>query len=78
MIKKLLEALKMNGALEALASLDEITNRDQYLIGLLKSEIMHRENRASKRRLSQAKFPTEKEWSEIDQDLNPSIHFSSL
>ena len=78
MIQDLLIKLKMQGALEALPSLKEIKNKDQYLIGLLQSEMIHRENQASKRRLSQAKFPIEKEWSEIDKDLNRSIDFSTL
>ena len=77
-IEALLTKLKMQGALEALPGLKEIKNKDEYLMGLLKSEAMHRENQSSKRRLLQAKFPTEKEWSEIDKDLNPTIDFSSL
>ena len=31
-----------------------------------------------KRRLSQAKFPVEKEWVELDRSLNPSIDFKGI
>jgi DNA replication protein DnaC len=78
MLKNLLTNLKMPGALEALESLNEIKDRDQYLLGVLQSELLYRENRSNKRRLSQAKFPMEKEWSEINKEFNPSIDFSSL
>ena len=78
MIKDLLMKLKMRGALSALPSLEEIKGKDQFLIGLLQAEAIHRENQAAKRRLSQAKFPIDKEWSDSDKDLNPSIDFSAL
>lgn len=78
MIEDLLTKLKMRGALSALPSLEEIRDKNQYIIGLLQAEAIHRENQAAKRRLSQAKFPIEKEWSDIDKELNPSINFSAL
>lgn len=78
MIRDFLIRLRMRGALSALSSLEEIKDRNQFLIGLLKAEVMHREDQAAKRRLSQAKFPIDKEWSDIDKGLNPSIDFSSL
>jgi len=78
MIEDLLEKLKMRGALAALPSLEEVKDKDQFLIGLLQAEKIHRENQAAKRRLSQAKFPVEKEWCDIDKDLNPGIDFSKL
>jgi len=78
MIRDLLTKLKMRGALEAIQSLQEIKDKDQFLIGLLQSEAIYRENQAAKRRLSHAKFPIDKEWSDINKELNPSIDFSSL
>lgn len=78
MIEDLLIKLKMHGALSALESLSKIANKDQYLLGLLKAEEAHRENQASKRRLLLAKFPTDKEWTDINKDLNPSIDFNAL
>ncbi len=78
MIEDLLIKLKMRGALSALSSLEDTKDKNQFLIGLLQAETTHRENQTAKRRLSQAKFPTEKEWSDIDKDLNPSIDFSTL
>lgn len=77
MIQDLLLKLKMRGALSALPSLEEIKDKDQFLIGLLQAETTYRENQAAKRRLSQAKFPIDKEWSDIE-NLNPSIKFSAL
>ena len=76
MNKDLLASLKMKGALEAIDHLDDIKDRDQFLTALLKAEIEHKKQRGNKRRLSQAKFPTEKEWRDIDRSLNPSIDFS--
>ncbi len=78
MIKDLLSSLKMSGALEVIDHLCDLKERDQFLIALLKAEVEHREQRANKRRLSQAKFPTEKEWRDIDRSLNPSIDFSKI
>lgn len=78
MIKDLLTSLKMPGALEALKHIDHLKERDPFLIALLKAEIEHKEQRSNKRRLSQAKFPTEKEWRDIDPDLNPTIDFSQV
>ena len=40
--------------------------------------MQYRRERALKRRLSQAKFPVEKEWVELDRSLNPSIDFDGI
>lgn len=80
MIKDLLVALKMQGSVEVLAGLErmpEIT-REEYLSGILKAEVEYREQKIAKRRLVQAKFPTEKEWSDLDPHLNPNINFSKV
>lgn len=78
MIKDLMTKLKMRGALEVFKGLDHLKGRDEFLIALLKAEIEYKELRANKRRLSQAKFPTEKEWRDLDPSLNPSIEFSKV
>ena len=78
MIQTLLTSLKMPGAVEALSHVDHLKERDQFLIALLKAEVDHRELRSNKRRLSQAKFSTEKEWRDIDPTLSPSIDFSKV
>ena len=78
MIKNLLESLKMKGALEALDRLRETTDRDCFVIALLQAEYEEREMRANKRRLANAKFPVDKEWSDIDSSLNPEIGFSDV
>jgi DNA replication protein DnaC len=78
MIESLLEKLKMRGALAALPNLKNTAVKEQLLPLLLEAEIVCRENRAAKKRLSQAKFPVEKEWSDIDKNFNPGIDFASL
>lgn len=78
MIKDLLISLKMNGALQALDHLEKISDRDNFVAALLKSEQEDREMRATNRRLSTAKFPVDKEWSDIDGSLNPEICFNKV
>lgn len=78
MIKELLTSLKMQGSVEILPKLNHIKERDAFSVGLLKAELEYREQRSSKRRLSQAKFPTEKEWRDLDPSLNPKIEFSKI
>ena len=62
MINELLTSLKMKGALQVLKEIDQLKDRNQFLIALLKAELEEREDRANKRRLSQAKLSTTKEW----------------
>ena len=78
MIKNLLDSLKMKGALEALDRLEEISDRDSFVMALLQAECDDREIRASRRRLANAKFPVDKEWSDIDSSLNPAISFNDI
>ncbi len=80
MVKELLTSLNLQGALEALPSLESIegVTKETFVISLLQAESEYRERRRAKRRLSQAKFPTDKEWSDIDEKLNPSINFSKV
>lgn len=77
MIKNLLEQLKMKGALATFTEMKEC-NTEQHLLTLLASEIEYRKNQAAKRQLFHAKFPIEKEWCDIDKNLNPDIDFISL
>ena len=78
MIKELLTTLKLTGALEALADLSHIQEKESFLIGLLQAEKNAREQKASRRRLSQARFPIDKEWADIDPALNPAIDFERV
>jgi len=78
MIKDLLESLKMKGALEALERLEGTLDRDSFVTALLQAECEDRDFRANKRRLANAKFPVDKEWSDIDSSLNPAIRFSDI
>ncbi len=78
MIKELLTSLKMKGALQIIGDIDHLKERDQFLIALLKAEIEDRNTRANKRRIAQAKLPTDKEWRDIDPNINPEIEFSKV
>lgn len=75
----LFEALRMNGAVSCYDQFSQsIPDGEQLLIRLLETEVQYRRERAMKRRLSQAKFPVEKEWVEVDRALNPSIDFDGI
>lgn len=79
MLIKLLEELKMQGALSCFNKMSHtLSDKEQLIIQLLEAELRHRKERAMKRRLRQAKFPVEKEWVEIDPALNPKIDFKRL
>ena len=78
-VPQLLDALKMRGALSCYDQLRQsIQDREQLLIRVLETEVQYRRERAMKRRLSQAKFPVDKEWVELDRSLNPSIDFEGI
>jgi DNA replication protein DnaC len=73
------EELKMSGALSCYQTFSQsIKDREQLVMRLLEAEVQYRRERALKRRLSQAKFPIEKEWVELDRSLNPSIDFDGI
>lgn len=79
MVADLLSKLKMKGALDSLEKLKvNIADRDEFARLLLLSELEYKQDRALKRRVSHAKFPFIKEWSEIDPSLNPEIEFNGI
>jgi len=78
MIKDLLLNLKMYGALNRIEQLNKIKDRELFLQELLETEIEFRETKTAKRRLSQAKFPSDKDWGDLDKDLNPAIDFEKI
>jgi len=78
MIKEMLISLRMQGAVNALTSLEKVTDRNEFVVELLKAEKAYRGQIAAKRRLSEAKFPLEKEWSDIDPLLNKEIEFDAV
>lgn len=78
-VLQLFEELKMPAALSCYHTFNQsIEDREQLLLRLLEAEVQQRRERALKRRLSQAKFPVEKEWVELDRSLNPSIDFEGI
>lgn len=76
MLEKLLEELKMHGALSLIKKID--VSKKEHFIELLEAELLFRKDKALKRRLSQAKFPVTKEWVELDQSLNPDIDYKRV
>jgi DNA replication protein DnaC len=78
MIKDLLISLKMKGALGALENIKGVTDRDSFVTALLHAEQEYRDLGASRRRLAKAKFPIDKEWRDIDEQLNPGICFRDV
>ena len=78
-VPKLFEELNMLGALSCYQTFSHsIKDHEQLMIRLLESEVQYRHERAMKRRLTQAKFPIEKEWVELDRSLNPEIDFERI
>ncbi len=78
-LPELFEELKMHAALSCYDQLrHSLKDREQVLIRVLETEVQYRRERALKRRLSQAKFPVEKEWVALDRSLNPSIDFDGI
>jgi len=76
---KLLEALKLNGALACYHKFNKtVTDKEQLMIQLFEAELRYKTERAMKRRMNLAKFPVEKEWVEIDPKLNPKIDFQRI
>lgn len=75
---KLLEQLKMHGALKELDRFSDIKDREEYLLAILKAEHEYRQQCAMKRRLGSAKFPVAKDWCDIDRSLNPNIDFKAI
>jgi DNA replication protein DnaC len=78
MLHKLLEQLKMHGAINALDRFREIKDTEEYLLSILNAESEHRQQLATKRRLGGAKFPVAKDWCDIDSSLNPKIDFKAI
>lgn len=79
MIEELLTELNMNGALSYYQKMSEENEEpDNLLENLLRTECCHREEKKISRRLKQAVFPYDKEWSQIDQVKNPKVPFKKL
>lgn len=79
MIEQLLSQLKMIGALNFYAKLsDDNLSKEQLLTILLKSELEWKSERRRQRRLAMAKFPYEREWSQISPEKNLKIPFKKL
>jgi DNA replication protein DnaC len=78
MLKKLLSDLKMKGALEIVNSMCPVPGDDKFAISLLQGECEFRIQKALAKRMNNAKFPIDREWSELDHALNPTIDFTSV
>jgi DNA replication protein DnaC len=71
--------LKMNGALDALEDLSK-RRMDNLSFGksLLEAEILFRDERTGRRKISVAKFSYEREWQQINGKKNPKIPFGEI
>ena len=79
MIEDFLTQLKMIGALNFYQSMkDDNLSKEQLLTSILKSEVEWKSNNRMKRRLKTAKFPFEREWSNIEHKANPKIPFKTV
>jgi DNA replication protein DnaC len=78
-MREQLSELKMNGALVMLddylrKSVDNLT----FGTGLLDAEIADRKRKTALRKIGNAKFPYERDWSQINLKHNPKINFEKL
>lgn len=79
MLKEILSELNMKGALEAIDVVSgQFNEKEEFTTALLQAERDYRHHCALIRRISSAKFPTDKRWHEIDPKLNPKIDFRSV
>jgi len=78
-IKTLLKELKMNSALEHFdSSLKQYNDRESFILSLLEIESRQRNIRSVQRKITQADFPLDREWSMIDEKRNPCINFNEI
>lgn len=78
MLEKLLQDMKLFGALENLPQLNKVKDPQEYARLLLKAEYDFKNNRSIQRKLKTAKFPYVKEWTDLDYSLNPKIDFETI
>lgn len=78
MLKKILAELNMKGSLQAIEAIFQIEEKEEFAVALLQAEWDYRCHRALERRMTSAKFPTNKRWDEIDPKLNPKIDFKAV
>jgi DNA replication protein DnaC len=78
MLRKLLTDLRMYGALEAMETICSIKKKEEFALAILQAEFTHRQQKAQTLRMKKAKFPIDKEWSDIDPSLNPGINFKDV
>ena len=79
MLKEILTELNMKGALQAIDVIsNQLNEKEEFATALLLAERDYRYDRALAKRISSAKFPTDKRWHEIDPKLNPKIDFKSV
>jgi len=78
MLKDLLLSLRMFGAAEWVKTLAPSEQQEDYVKSLLNAEVNYRQIKQETKRLKSAKFPSDKEWAEIDKKLNPEIEFDKV
>lgn len=79
MLKKILTELNMKGAMQAIDEVrGKFNEKEEFAAALLQAERDYRHQRALAKRISSAKFPTDKRWHEIDPKLNPKIDYQAV
>ena len=78
MLEKLLQDMKLFGALENLPQLNKVKDPQEYARLLLKAEYDFKNNRSIQRKLKTAKFPYIKQWTDLEYSLNPKIDFETI
>lgn len=78
MVTEILRSLRMFGALGALESFSRIVEKEAYMKAILQAEVEYRERKKVDKYLKSALFPTDKEWDEIDKNLNSEIDFDAV
>jgi DNA replication protein DnaC len=78
-IKTLLKSLSLHQALTDVdVFIKQFQSKEEFLLALLQSESKKRYSQNGLRKITTAKFPFVKEWSEIDPKINPKVPFSEL
>lgn len=79
MLREILAELNMKGALQAIDVIsNKFNDKEEFVVALLQAERDYRRHCALVRRVSNAKFPTDKRWHEIDPKLNPKVDFKAV
>lgn len=79
MLKQILTDMRMHGALDRLPyAIDNIDKPEPFAACILEAERDLRHKKTIARRMTFAKFPQRKEWTELDYTHNPNIPWKNM